>query len=166
MQAKIPFRAKVREVGHVGSGGLDSGFGFQRAGGPGFKFQVSRAHPLCPPKIGVTSPQGGGGMTNGKRKGENGKLSDPRSFFTDPYALRAPSPSPDVRLGSLTLMRHKMTFSHFSKGFIRPNLGEESGCGLTYRFQVLGTPLLCPSESGGRAKRRGSVHSSSRTPLL
>ena len=24
-------------------------------------------------------------------------------------------------------MRHKMTFSHFSKGFIRPNLGEESG---------------------------------------
>ena len=57
---------------------------------PGFKFLVSRAHPLCPPKIGVTSPQGGGGMTNGKRKGENGKLSDPRSFFTDPSALRAP----------------------------------------------------------------------------
>ena len=24
-------------------------------------------------------------------------------------------------------MRHKMTFSHFSKGFILPNLGEESG---------------------------------------
>ena len=27
-------------------------------------------------------------------------------------------------------MRHKMTFSHFSKDLIRPNLGEESGCGL------------------------------------
>ena len=40
---------------------------------PGFKFQVSGTHPLCPPKIGVTSPQGGGGMRNGKRKGENGK---------------------------------------------------------------------------------------------
>ena len=71
MQAKIPFRAKVREVGHVGSGGRG-----QRAGSPvsSFKFLVSRAHPLCPPKIGVTSPQGGGGMTNGKRKCENGKL--------------------------------------------------------------------------------------------
>ena len=65
-------------------------------------------------------------MTNGKRKCENGKLSAPRSFFTAPSTLRAPSPSPDVRLGSLTLMRHKMTFSHFSKGFIRPNLEEES----------------------------------------
>ena len=32
-----------------------------------------------------------------------------------------------------------MTFSHFSKGFIRPNLGEESGCGLVsgFKFQVL-----------------------------
>ena len=30
-------------------------------------------------------------------------------------------------------MRHKMTFSHFSKGFIRPNLGEESGCGYDKR---------------------------------
>ena len=54
--------------------------------------------------------------------------------FTDPSALRAPSPSPDVRLGSLTLMRHKMTFSHFSKGFIRPNLGEERRSG----FQISG----------------------------
>ena len=36
-------------------------------------------------------------------------------------------------------MRHKMTFSHFSKGFIRPNLEEESGCGLVsgFKFQVL-----------------------------
>ena len=46
MQTTIPFRAKVREVGHVGSGFRVSGF----------IFQVSRAHPLCPPKIGVTSP--------------------------------------------------------------------------------------------------------------
>ena len=69
------------------------------------------------------------GGTNGNVKTENGKLPIHRSplIFTDPSALRAPSPSPDVRLGSLTLMRHKMTFSHFSKGFIRPNLGEESG---------------------------------------
>ena len=38
MQAKIPFRAKVREVGHVGSR-----VGFQRAGSPvsSFWFQVS-----------------------------------------------------------------------------------------------------------------------------
>ena len=92
----------------------------------------------------------------------------PISPFTDPSALRAPSPSPDVRLGSLTLMRHKMTFSHFSKGFIRPNLGEESGCGLTYRFQVSGTPLLCPSESGGRGAklRRGYVSPLIRSPFF
>ena len=32
-------------------------------------------------------------------------------------------------------MRHKMTFSHFSKGFIRPNLEEESGCEPTFMFQ-------------------------------
>ena len=81
----------------------------------------------------------------------------PISPFTDPSALRAPSPSPDVRLGSLTLMRHKMTFSHFSKGFIRPNLGEESGVWLTFRFQVSSSHPLCPSESGGRGAtlRRG-----------
>ena len=49
MQAKIPFRAKVREVGHVGSGGGVQGSGFR---GLGARFQVSRAHLLCPPKIG------------------------------------------------------------------------------------------------------------------
>ena len=42
-------------------------------------------------------------------------------------------------------MRHKMTFSHFSKGFIRPNLGEESGCGLlpgfTFPFSVSRFPF-------------------------
>ena len=34
---------------------------------------------------------------------------------------------PDVKLGSLTLIRHKMTLSHFSKGLIRPVSGGESG---------------------------------------
>ena len=29
----------------------------------------------------------------------------------------------DVKLGSLTLIRHKMTLSHFSKGLIRPVSG-------------------------------------------
>ena len=34
---------------------------------------------------------------------------------------------PDVKLGSLTLIRHKMTLSHFSKGLIRPvSRGERS----------------------------------------
>ena len=37
MQAKIPFRAKVREVGHVGSGFRGLGARFQV---PGFTFQV------------------------------------------------------------------------------------------------------------------------------
>ena len=37
------------------------------------------------------------------------------------------SSSPGVKLGSLTLMRHKMTFSHFSKDLIRPVSGGESG---------------------------------------
>ena len=81
---------------------------------------VSGSQPLCPPKIGVTSPQGGGGMTTA--------VPALRSFYRP---LRPSGTS--------------------------PNLGEESGGGLTYRFQVLGTPLLCPSESGGRGAklRRG-----------
>ena len=32
----------------------------------------------------------------------------------------------DVKLGSLTLIRHKMTLSHFSKGLIHPVSGVES----------------------------------------
>ena len=36
------------------------------------------------------------------------------------------SSSPDVKLGSLTLIRHKMTLSHFSKGLIRPVSGGQS----------------------------------------
>ena len=77
--------------------------------------------------------------------------------FTDPSALRAPSPSPDVRLGSLTLMRHKMTFSHFSKGFIRPNLGEESECGLlaVSEFQVSAD---IPPLSRDTARRVRNIH--------
>ena len=60
MQAKIPFRAKVREVGHV-----ESGFNFQVSGfrGLGARVQVSgfTCHPLCPSKLGVTrskAPEG------------------------------------------------------------------------------------------------------------
>ena len=40
-----------------------------------------------------------------------------RTLFYPPPPLRA---LPSVKLGSLTLMRHKMTFSHFSKDLIRP----------------------------------------------
>ena len=48
---------------------------------------------------------------------ENGKLSPPS------VATLLVSSSPDVKLGSLTLIRHKMTLSHFSKGLIRPISG-------------------------------------------
>ena len=41
--------------------GREPGFRFPE--GLGAWFQVSGAPLLCPPKIGVTSPQGGGGMT-------------------------------------------------------------------------------------------------------
>ena len=82
-----------------------------------FMFHVTDTPLLCPSQIGVTRSEAPEGVCFIAR------LS-PLSF-TDPSALRAPSPSPDVRLGSLTLMRHKMTFGHFSKGLIRPNLGEE-----------------------------------------
>ena len=34
---------------------------------------------------------------------------------------------PYVKLESLTLIRHKMTFSHFSKGLIRPVSGGKEG---------------------------------------
>ena len=100
---------------------------------------VSGSQPLCPPKIGVTSPQGGGGMTNGNVKTENGNPSLAAHLYRP---LRPSGTS--------------------------PNLGEESGCGLTYRFQVLGTPLLCPSESGGRGAklRRGYVSPFPAHPLI
>ena len=109
---------------------------------PGFRFQSFKFHVsihFVPLSQGDEEQSSGAGMTNGKRKGENGKLPILRSpltvvFLQTPPSLRAPSPSPDVRLGSLTLMRHKMTFSHFSKGFIRPNLGEESWRGFTSCF--------------------------------
>ena len=76
---------------------------------PGFRFQVSRVHPLCPPKIGVTSPQGGGGMTNGNVKTENGKL------IAHPLAAHLYRP-----------LRPSGT---------SPNLEEESGCEPTFMFQ-------------------------------
>ena len=56
---------------------------------------------------------------NGKEKGERRKeKGERRKVLSTPSALRAPSGS-SVKLGSLTLMRYKMTFSHFSKDLIR-----------------------------------------------
>ena len=52
-----------------------------------------------------------------ERKGERGK------FLSTPSVAS----SPGVKLGSLTLMRHKMTFSHFSKDLIRPVSGGQCG---------------------------------------
>ena len=46
---------------------------------------------------------------------------------------------PDVKLGSLTLIRHKMTLSHFSKGLIRP----VSGGQLARAVSVEGLTLTC-----------------------
>ena len=40
--------------------------------------------------------------------------------YPPPPRFALVSSSPGVKLGSLTLMRHKMTFSHFSKDLIRP----------------------------------------------
>ena len=73
----------------------------------GFKFHVSGTPLLCPPKIGVTSPQGGGGMPNGKRKGGNGK----------------------VKTENGTPIAHTLFFYRPLRRFAPPlpNLGEESG---------------------------------------
>ena len=48
-----------------------------------------------------------------------------------------------------------MTFSHFSKGFIRPNLGEEIGCGLGsgFKFQVL--RFFVPQSQGDEEQSSG-----------
>ena len=70
---------------------------------------VSGSQPLCPPKIGVTSPQGGGGMPNGMVKTENGKL------IAHPLAAHLYRP-----------LRPSGT---------SPNLEEESGCEPTFMFQ-------------------------------
>ena len=68
-------------------------------------------------------------MTNGMVKTENGKL------IAHPLAAHLYRP-----------LRPSGT---------SPNLEEESGCGLTYRFQVLGTPLLCPSKIGVTSPQGG-----------
>ena len=49
-----------------------------------------------------------------------------REFYPPPPPLRGTLSEPDVKLRSLTLIRHKMTMSHFSKGLIRPVSGVES----------------------------------------
>ena len=60
---------------------------------------VSGSQPLCPPKIGVTSPQGGGGMTNGNVKTENGELI--ALFYYIPPPLRATSPNLEEESGGV-----------------------------------------------------------------
>ena len=50
-----------------------------------------------------------------QQRTENGKQSTPSASLV--------SSSPDVKLGSLTLIRYKMTLSHFSKDLIRPVSG-------------------------------------------
>ena len=47
-----------------------------------------------------------------------------RRFYPPPPPTGTLS-EPDAKLGSLTLIRHKMTLSHFSKGLIRPVSGGE-----------------------------------------
>ena len=49
-----------------------------------------------------------------------------REFIHPLPPLRGTLSEPDVKLGSLTLIRHNMTLSHFSKGLIRPVSGGES----------------------------------------
>ena len=46
-----------------------------------------------------------------------------RLRFNPPPPPTGTLSEPDVKLGSLTLIRHKMTLSHFSKGLIRPVSG-------------------------------------------
>ena len=53
-------------------------------------------------------------------EGELIKVKTERFLSTPSGASLLVSSSPGVKLGSLTLMRHKMTFSHFSKDLIRP----------------------------------------------
>ena len=45
--------------------------------------------------------------------------------LSTPSPLRGTLSEPDVKLGSLTFIRHKMTLSHFSKGLIHPVSGGE-----------------------------------------
>ena len=55
------------------------------------------------------------------------KIETVNGVLSTPSPLRGTLSEPDVKLGSLTLIRHKMTLSHFSKGLIRPVSGVESG---------------------------------------
>ena len=53
---------------------------------------------------------------------EKGEMRNEKESTPSEASLLVSS-SPDVKLGSLTLIRHKMTLSHFSKGLIRPVSG-------------------------------------------
>ena len=68
-------------------------------------------------------------------KGENGKREKGTVLSTPSGASLLVSSSPGVKLGSLTLMRHKMTLSHFSKDLIRP----VSGGQLVIEYRVQST---------------------------
>ena len=61
--------------------------------------------------------------------------------------LRGTLFEPDVKLGSLTFIRHKMTLSHFSKGLIHPVSGGEL---VTIgKRKTITAPADCPPETGG-----------------
>ena len=71
-------------------------------------------------------------LIKGGMKTENGKVnqrSTPEGAevktenYPPPPPLRGTLSEPDVKLGSLTFIRHKMTLSHFSKGLIHPVSG-------------------------------------------
>ena len=47
--------------------------------------------------------------------------------LSTPSLLRGTLSEPDVKMGSLTFIRHRMTSSHSSKDLIRPVSGGESG---------------------------------------
>ena len=81
-----------------------------------------------------------------------------RLRFNPPPPPTGTLSEPDVKLGSLTLIRHKMTLSHFSKGLIRPVSGVES---VTIENTA---PANCPPETGGT--RSEATEGVDKTPLI
>ena len=71
------------------------------------------------------------------------------------------SSSPDVKLGSLTLMRHKMTLSHFSKGLIRPVSGGQfcwrGACGCNRSLPSGASEVFRRSTECASVPREGST---------
>ena len=56
---------------------------------------------------------------------------------------------PSVALGSAPLMRHKMTFSHFSKDLIRPLSQGEKVDVTSHPSHIISSN--CPPETGGES---------------